>query len=182
MARRLAVTQDFFSAEECQVSLAETLGADAGGQRGRAAEEVAAALVQDMARGARAQDADDFEFKVGSWAIRDDELDVLGIIKDGVLAYLDSKPGTWINLAVTLARQVLALYRKGVRLTREQASALTELRRHREARPAADIAAALGWPEHETTVVLEALAVAPARAGAVKLAEKRPDGGWIAHA
>jgi hypothetical protein len=174
--------QKYFTAEECQAALNDALGAAQGGGHGVMAEEVAAALVQDMARGARAQDADDFELKLGSWAIRNDEIDVLALIKDGVIAYLDPKPGSWVSLAVTLARQLLALYRKGVRLTPEQARVLTELRRQREPRLVAELAAVLEQPEPDLLTALESLAAAPAPAAPVKLAEKVHDGRWIAHA
>ncbi|MDM0001738.1 hypothetical protein QTI24_24235 [Variovorax sp. J22P240] len=176
------MAQTFYSAEECRAALNEVLGAQEGGRRGAMATEVADALLQDMARAARTQDADDLEVKLGSWAIRNDEIDLLVLVKDGVIAYLDGKPGSWVSLAVTLARQLLVLYRKGVRLTPEQARVLTELKRERGPRSAAELSAALSQDEPALRLALESLAAAPARAGPVKLAEKLPDGRWTVHA
>lgn len=176
------MTRTFFSSEECRAALDAALGAGEAGRRSAMAGEVAAALVQDMARDAQAKDADAFEVKVGQWAIRDDEILLLDLIKDGVLAYLEMKPGTVVSVAVTAARQILALWRKGVRLTPETAPALTELRRIRGPRELREIAAALGWDVTETQAALDWLAAAPARAGTVELAKKLPDGRWVAHA
>ncbi|MEO3475987.1 hypothetical protein AAFN86_29350 [Roseomonas sp. CAU 1739] len=176
------MTKTFFSSEECQAALDVALGSAEAGQRGAMASEVAAALVRDMAHDARAGDADAFEVKLGHWAIRDDEINLLDLIKDSVLAYLETKPGAVVSLAVTVARQLLALWRKGVRLTPETAQTLTELRRVRGPRELAEIAGALGWEEGKTQTALDWLSAAPARAGAVKLAEKLPDARWVSYA
>lgn len=176
------MAHSYFSADECRAELDRLLGTEAGGPRGVLAGEVAAALVQDMTRSARAQQSDDLEVKLGSWAIRDDEIDLLGLLKDGVVLYLDAKPGAWVGLAVTLARQLLALWRKGVRLNAAQVRVLTELRRQRGPRELAELTAALDLEEPALRAELEGLAGAPSRAGPVTLAEKLADGRWMAHA
>ncbi|WP_137179755.1 hypothetical protein [Roseomonas sp. AR75] len=178
------MARTFFSEEECLDGLREALGAEAPGPRGRAAEEVAHALLDDMAQAPPTGAAHAQEVRIGRWAIRDDELDLLTIIKDGVLAYLAGKSagGPWVGLAISVARQLLVLWRKGVPLTADQAVLLAELRRVKGPRDEAGLAAALEQPQPVVVARLEALTAAPARAGPIKLVERLPDGRWIAHA
>lgn len=183
------VTRTFYSEEECLVELRAALGSDAEGTRSVLAEEVAHALLQDMAAPSDGPASHGFEVKLGTWAIRDDELDAFALIKDTVLVHLavmggGATGGPWVALAVTTGRLLLALYRKGVRLTPEQALVLTELRRCRDPRVPSEIAATLGseWNNEKVAAQLEGLATAVSRSGAVKIAERMPDGRWLAYA
>jgi|SRR4051794_34395361 hypothetical protein len=173
------MTQIFFSKDECLQALRDSLG------EGEVANEVAQALLLDMRATTEDGGADAMQVKVGTWAIRDDELDLLALIKDSALAYLNGKTAgasPWVSLAITVAKMLLTLWRKGVRLTNEQTTLLTELRRQPGPRAEAEIAEELKWTPEAVAGRLAELAAAPARSGAVKLAERRPDGRWVAYA
>lgn len=181
--------ETYYSEEECNARLVELLSGDHIAPT--LSEAVASALTADLGvkPDGGSQDSDPLEVKMGSWVIRDEDFDLLDILKDSALLFLTTQATgpvapSLIACAVTLARLLLTLDRKGVSLSGDTLLVFTALRQSDEGTLLGTLLTALGdqWTHERVERALELLTAVPSRSAPVELATKLPDGRWIARA
>ena len=97
----------YYSEEECNDRVGKLLSGN--NIDPRLSEAVAWALTTDLQVESTEDTDDSFEIKVGSWVIRDEDLDLFSILKDSALLYISTQLAgpvapSVVAFAVTLAR------------------------------------------------------------------------------